>query len=322
MPQTLTPIQWNYERPQVAPATQWIWPGLLAAGNLTLLTSVWKAGKTTLVSLLLDRRREGGLLLNREVAAGGTIVVSEEDAGLWERRQHHLDFGPQVGFLCRPYDGRATPERWLALLDQLRAARAERGIDLVVIDPLSMFLPGDENHARTLLGPLHDLQSLTCTGMAVLLLHHPSKEDRAPGRAARGSGALSACADILLEMYIPSGDPGTRRRKLLGFSRHPETPEKLVIELDKYGADYAVFGDTKDDDLFRLALKELWRLLAAAGQPLTRQEIHDAWPAELPKPSDPTLWRWLTRAVSLDMLARYGAGTKAEAFRYGICESQ
>ena len=31
----------------------WLWEGLLAAGNITLLTSVWKAGKSTLLALLL-----------------------------------------------------------------------------------------------------------------------------------------------------------------------------------------------------------------------------------------------------------------------------
>jgi hypothetical protein len=43
------------------------------------LTGSWKAGKSTLVSLLLDRRRDGGQLLGRTVRAGATIVVSEEE---------------------------------------------------------------------------------------------------------------------------------------------------------------------------------------------------------------------------------------------------
>ena len=31
----------------------WLWHGYLAAGQVTLLTSQWKAGKTTLLSVLL-----------------------------------------------------------------------------------------------------------------------------------------------------------------------------------------------------------------------------------------------------------------------------
>jgi hypothetical protein len=44
------------------------------------------------------------------------------------------------------------------------------------------------------------LQRLTALGLSVLLLHHPSKAATATGLAARGSGALSGFADILIEM--------------------------------------------------------------------------------------------------------------------------
>ena len=36
----------------------WLWRGFLAAGQLTLLTSLWKSGKTTL-AVLLSRMKEG-----------------------------------------------------------------------------------------------------------------------------------------------------------------------------------------------------------------------------------------------------------------------
>ena len=64
----------------------WLWEGMLAAGNVTLLTSVWKAGKSSLLALLLAGRREGGVLLGRMIEAGASTVVSEEPAELWRRR--------------------------------------------------------------------------------------------------------------------------------------------------------------------------------------------------------------------------------------------
>lgn len=127
----IRPISWNHDLPKQGVEIDWIWPGLLGTGNLTLLTCGWKSGKTTLVAMLLDRRREGGLLLNRGVRAGGTIIVSEEDQALWQRRQALLDFGPNVGFLCRPFDGRATLKRWQALIDQLLALKGRNHVDLV-----------------------------------------------------------------------------------------------------------------------------------------------------------------------------------------------
>ncbi len=43
------------EPPETGP--QWICTGLLAARYLTLLTGLWKSGKTTLLAMLLGRRR-------------------------------------------------------------------------------------------------------------------------------------------------------------------------------------------------------------------------------------------------------------------------
>jgi predicted AAA+ superfamily ATPase len=47
---------------------EWIWDGLIMPEAITLLTAPEKTGKTTLLSLLLDRRREGRRLLGRPVA--------------------------------------------------------------------------------------------------------------------------------------------------------------------------------------------------------------------------------------------------------------
>jgi hypothetical protein len=58
--------------------TSWLWHGYLAAGAVTLLTSQWKAGKTTLASILLSRMKNGGELAGLPVAPGRAMVLSEE----------------------------------------------------------------------------------------------------------------------------------------------------------------------------------------------------------------------------------------------------
>jgi hypothetical protein len=42
------------------PELSWLWEGDLAPGHVTLLTSQWQSGKTTLVSVLLSKLKEGG----------------------------------------------------------------------------------------------------------------------------------------------------------------------------------------------------------------------------------------------------------------------
>jgi RecA-family ATPase len=170
----------------------WLWHGYLAPGKMTLLVIQWKAGKTTLVSVLLARMATGDPLAGLPVRAGRAVVVSEEAAEHWGERHAELNFGPDVGFLCRPFRRRPTPAEWDALIDHLIARYTEQALDLVVIDPLASFLPArTENHAGTMLAALLPLQRLTTRGISVLVLHHPRKGESAPGRAARGRGALA-----------------------------------------------------------------------------------------------------------------------------------
>jgi hypothetical protein len=76
---------------------------------------------------------------------------------------------------------------------------------------------------RTLL----PLQELTRLGISVLLSHHPRKGLIVPGQVARGSGALLAFVDIILEMQaVAHRNPHDRRRRLRAWSRHDATPHE------------------------------------------------------------------------------------------------
>jgi hypothetical protein len=90
---------------QEAPPTRWLWHGLLTPGKLTLLTSLWKSGKTTLLAHLLAHRRSGEDFLGQAVRPGISLVVSEEPPDLCPEccRRHQL--GQEVGVLTRPFAG-------------------------------------------------------------------------------------------------------------------------------------------------------------------------------------------------------------------------
>src|SRR5438132_2791963 len=98
------------------PCVPWVWEGLVALEAVTLLSAPEKTGKTTLLSLLLDRRRQGGQLLGRAVTPGRTILCSEENSVLWALRQPPLDFGPELEY-HRPIGANPTPRRWRRFID-------------------------------------------------------------------------------------------------------------------------------------------------------------------------------------------------------------
>jgi hypothetical protein len=296
----------------------WLWHGYLAPGNVTLLTSQWKAGKTTLLAILLDRMRQGGELAGLPVRAGKAVVLSEESAALWTSRSEKFDFGTHVCWICRPFRGKPRPVQWLGLIDDLAALHREHPFDLLALDPLASFLPGrSENNADAVLDALLPLQRLTEQGVAVLAQHHPRKKAGPAGTAARGSGALSGHADILIEMHW-QGEPSEtdRRRRLYAWSRHEETPRQLIMELNAAGTDYTVLAES--DVSYAQLPPPLLAVLRGAWEKLMQRQILERWPADQPKPERTALWRWLEAGVRQKLIQREGKGSSSDPFCYWL----
>jgi hypothetical protein len=307
---------------QAAQPKRWVWDGLLGPGQITLFTSVWKSGKTTLLAHLLAQRKTGGMLAGRAVAQGVSAIVTEEPPSLWQERSARLGFGPRNCFLCRPFVGTPSLQEWQELLDCLRDLARARALDLVVIDPLAYFLPArEENHARLLLEALLPLRGLVQAGIAVLLLHHPRKAPGPEGMASRGSGVLPAFVDVLVEMYpVKPNDVNDRRRRLIAFSRDPATPRSLSIELNADGSGYHTVASLPEDDEFNQSWQVLRLVFEDAAHELTRQEILAQWPTTYPAPNAQTLWRWLTQAQQRGLIATTGNGRRADPYRYFLPE--
>ncbi len=125
---------------------RWLWHGILAPGKITLLTSLWKSGKTTLLAHLLARRCHGGDFLGLAVAPGTSLIVSEEPRDLWPQRFHRHRLGKEVGVVSRPFTGRPTLAQLTQLNAQMMGLKQQRGVDLVVFDTLAMFLPTADAH--------------------------------------------------------------------------------------------------------------------------------------------------------------------------------
>src|SRR6266571_7224102 len=58
------PVWQSYDQLKAAtePEINWLWHGYLAAGDVTVLTSQLKTGKTTLISVLISKLKKGACL--------------------------------------------------------------------------------------------------------------------------------------------------------------------------------------------------------------------------------------------------------------------
>lgn len=302
---------------------QWLWQGYVARGSVTLLTSQWKTGKTTLLTVLLSKLHHGGAIGGLTVTPGSVCVVSEESAAHWRRRGERFDFGPRARFCCRPFRHKPDWYDWDILIKGLQPSTSDAPFDLVVIDTLSALIPaGVENQADAMLEVLRPLDALTAAGTAVLLMHHPRKGQTVAGQAARGSGALCAYADILVEMRTLTGArPDDRRRRLSAWSRYDATPRDLIVELSADGTEFSASAEdppqpTIDDDQER-GLAMIVDIFERTGEQQTREAIVRQWP-DRRTPNAATVWRWLECGVKRGLFVRHGTGKRSDPFRYQL----
>jgi hypothetical protein len=105
--------EWTDNLTTTEPDPAWLWRGLIAPRQLTLLTGLWKAGKTTLLSHLLFHRNCAGTLLGQPVRPGVTAVVTEEMRAQWRSRAQKLPPGrPRARSGLASWPASTTCRRW------------------------------------------------------------------------------------------------------------------------------------------------------------------------------------------------------------------
>ena len=303
----------------ISDAGRWLWDGFLMPGDLTLLTSQWKTGKTTLLAGLLQCLGTGEPFLNRPTRPARAWVLSEESESHWAERLRIMPIGSHARLLSRPFRGRPTPDDWRDLIDGAVEEAAAGRLDLVVVDPLASFLPGRcESDAASLLEALRPLHRLTAAGMAVLLLHHPRKKKSEAGCSARGSGALLGFVDTSVELtrYSTMESDGYRRL-LVTQSRRLDGPDRLAYEWAPATGGFAVTADPRERQ-FEENWLMVYAILERHTAALTYKEIAEYWPDDTAKPGMSTLYNWLNLAAARKLVQKEGRGTKSEPWRYSL----
>ncbi|MEQ9095400.1 MAG: AAA family ATPase [Phycisphaerales bacterium] len=293
--------------------TDWLWPGYIARGSVTLLTGRWKGGKTTLLSHLLRDLYRGEGLVDTPID-GPALIVSEEPLSLWRHRRDALPLPADVRIAQRESFAKPSRQQWEAWIETLAETIRREGVALVVFDTLAGLWPVDnENDAAQVQEALALLRDLTQAGAAVLLCHHPRKGEGDNFQASRGSGALPGFADILVELQTYQRDDASdRRRKLVATGRYEGTPAELVIELGEAG--YIMLGEPTGVRAAEVA-DTIAELLPAHGEGMTADDVATAWPTEW-KPGKTQLRGALKAGHEAGRWVQSGKGVKGSPYTY------
>lgn len=310
---------------------KWLWHGYLSRGGVTMLSALWKAGKSTLLSHLLrafDGRADQ--FLGLAITPARVLYVSEEHEELWAERRDDLGIADHVGMICRPFRGRPSPAEWAAFIGRVVGAVQEHRFDLVVMDTISKLWPvREENDAGQVEDALMPVWNITNPGAALMLVHHNRKSDGKEFTGSRGSGGLPAFCETLIEFRRAGENSKDRKRILNAAGRYRETPDKLLIELQPSG--YVSHGDpdemTPDQKVKfgvgNTAEAEEWKrcvlafLPAASGGAKTYADIQQHLKAEVGhgvRRED--LLDWLDARTADGEINQLGRGTKSSPFRW------
>jgi hypothetical protein len=295
---------------------KWLWKGCLARGSITLLSALWKSGKTTFISYLLRAFQNDRRFCGMEVAPAKVLYVSEESETRWAERRDELGLGDHVSFLNRPFMGKPDWGGWREFLFHLRQCVEQDPVDLIVFDTLSNLWPvRDENDAAQVQSALMPLHQLVGDSIALEAVHHLRKGDGKEATGSRGSGALTAFVDVILELrrYDPN-NRHDRRRVLTGYGRWDGVPEEVVCELlaDKSG--YVAHGDKQEVAQIDMRVV-IFRLLPNEPPGKTIEGIMDDWPGdEAPRKS--RVLDELRRGMDGGDWHREGEGKRGSPFTY------
>ena len=189
---------------------EWLWPGRVPQGGLTVLAGEPGLGKS-LLSLWLASRLSRGELGGTPAAS---LFLTAEDSREHTVLPRPVAAGAELEHVVFPPPENDGLERSISLPDDigyLRQLMVKAAVRLVVFDPLMAYLPAKVNswHDQSVRGALAPLAALAQEqGAAVLLVAHLNKGQNAdPLRRLGGSIGLAAAARSVLLLARDPDDP-------------------------------------------------------------------------------------------------------------------
>lgn len=287
----------------------WVWENFIAKGASTLLSASPKAGKTTLLRKLFVAIKNEEEFAGQPTIKSNILVLSEESPAEWADSREGIEDKDikHVMIWPRPTRGIPSKKEWEKVIDGVSKKCSELEIDMVVIDTISTFWPVDnENDAAVVKRALVPLFKLTDdNGVAVLIVHHDRKEGGSNGKGVRGSGAITAHVDNIIEFRRPQ-DGLPNQRTLTSIGRFAQE-SRILISMEEDG-EYKTLGEPWK--ISKKARKErLLKFFEDAGQALSAKEVCTLWNAQVDETTHRTIRSYIKELLTDGILILEGERT-------------
>ena len=206
------------------PNEQWQIEGLIKAGNLVILSARPKTAKSIVALNIAACVATGKPFLNRSITQGRTLFVAWERHDLTVQRAFAMGLDACEDFMI--WDKRrfrVAPR--VDALDWWREFITTNNIRIVVFDTLAHFLRPELDKVRNAINAYDCIGSVlervaqvaNETGCTFMLIHHDRKgEGEIDEQRVLGTTALTAAADVVLQLQHISDDAGVMVLKAMG----------------------------------------------------------------------------------------------------------
>ncbi len=298
--------EWLANAPDEPP---WIVKGLTAEACVTLLSGSPKVGKSTFVFSLLRAIQSGEPFLGRPTAETQVLYLTEEGQATFKPKADTFAIDEDKHFVACSWD--ADQRSWETVLDEALVICLQHNLKLVIVDTWAKwvrFKPDEENDASAVASRIAPLREKLCkAGIGVLIVHHHSKgvADPAFGAAARGSTALTADVDILVDMWRSrkEADDGSR---IISITGRCVEEEKLGLSVDLDS------GDIWTDETVLSSVDSKQRILSV----LTDQPQNIDTIRELSHMKRNDVIAVVQTLVQAGVVAKEGSGRRGDPFTY------
>lgn len=285
----------------------WVWEDYIARGYVTLLSALYKAGKSTLLRCLLSAMQNEEEFAGRPTKKTKILIITEEAEGEWaeKREDFGLEDAQDILIWSRPIRVKPNLKQWVGITEELSQLCIKEQIGLIVIDTLTTFWPIDnENDSAQVIKALIPLYSFTQNNIAVLVVHHFRKEGGTEGRASRGSGALPGFVDNIIEFTRVEGTNFRNTQRLIRtYGRFDQVIPEVVIELtpdNKY-----IFKGSRWEVSKTAKIERLVQVFEENEEALNTKDIQQLWDDTRfgETPNLRTLQRYIKELLDKNILA-------------------